>query len=662
MCGIFGIWNIEKKSVNVDELIEATNRIRHRGPDDEGYLLIDNNNKPHSCGGKDTDPRLELPSVISKKDQSFYLAFGFRRLSILDLSPSGHQPMSSPDKRFWIVFNGEIYNYVELREELKSFGFRFSGCSDTEVILAAYQKWGKECLFRFNGMWALAIWDQKFRSLFLARDRFGIKPLYYVWKDRSFLFSSEIKSFIGNFGLSFDPDQEAIYDYLTRGIKPDPKNGKTFFRKISSLEPGKALIITNEGVSPFSYWNLPQKDDSFRGTLDEASSEYQSMLINSINIRLRSNVPVGTCLSGGTDSSSIVCCINKLMKVKGMPLNQIGLNQRTFSAVYNEEGPFNEKKYIEQISNYTHADSSLVYPTANRLVNDIDQLMWHQEEPFNDTGVFSQWCVMKQVREKDVIVVLDGQGADEALGGYRPFHLHLKNLLADKKWKTVINETRGINQNTNESGWMYLVMALALNSCNLISKVTNRVLFNKRTDLSMLENDFVRMNSKREEAAYEKDLSNKDLLDDRLRNEFESSLPHLLRYEDRNAMAFGVEARMPFLDYRLVEYSFSRLQSWRIYNGWTKYILRHAMSSIVPREIVWRKDKIGFGTPENAWLKEWLQSENSLLNDFTLGYEYINLPKLKSSINEWFYDNIEIRSMFRLISIVQWLKTWESMR
>ena len=312
MCGILGIWRFDDKPVDLETLGRALTRLRHRGPDDEGYLLVNTKEgRLVSCGGPDTDPALSLPRLESFAGQSFDLAFGFRRLSIIDLSPAGHQPMSYADGRLWIVYNGEIYNHIELRAELRQFGYRFQSGADTEVILAAYQQWGQDCLAHFNGMWAFAIWDAQEKSLFLARDRFGVKPLHMVQQQGKFAFASEIKalvgsSFSGAHGVEFAPDEDAIHRYLAGGVLPSPQEGGTFFRGVQALPPAHWLRVAPDRSTRERFWSLPMPDPVARPA-DEVVPAYRDLLHSSIRLRLRSDVPVGTCLSGGVDSSSIVC-------------------------------------------------------------------------------------------------------------------------------------------------------------------------------------------------------------------------------------------------------------------------------------------------------------------------------------------------------------------
>ncbi len=418
MCGIYGIWHTDGAPVDVAALRRQTERIRHRGPDDEGYLLADTaSGATTPYGGPDSAAALclaPLGSIQATGD----LAFGFRRLAILDLSPAGHQPMSDPSGRLWIVFNGEIYNYRALRAELESAGHSFRSGSDTEVILAAYAEWGQGCLQRLNGMFAFAIWDARRRELLIARDRFGIKPLYYIWNGRTLAFASEIKALAGRDATPFAPDDRQVYRFLVSGLLPNPQSGETFFGGVRSLPPARWLRLSNGKLAEGQYWRLDIHQTAEQSAAD-AAEEYGALFADAVRLQLQSDVPVGTCLSGGLDSSSIVCTINRLMAAGGAPTNQLGEHQKTFSAVYTTEGRYNERAYVEQLVAATSAEKNLTFPSAERLWADAERLVWHQDEPFQSTSIFAQWCVMSAVRERGVTVLLDGQGADETLAGYR---------------------------------------------------------------------------------------------------------------------------------------------------------------------------------------------------------------------------------------------------
>lgn len=662
MCGIFGVWHLDGRPVDLAMVRRSTTLLRHRGPDDEGYLLVQvRAGFGVPCGGSDTDPRLNLPTIDEFYSEPFDLAFGFRRLSILDLSAAGHQPMASSNGRFWIVFNGEIYNYLELRTELTSHGYRFRTGTDTEVILAAYQHWGYKCLEHFNGMWAFALWDHNVRSLFIARDRFGVKPLYYTHTDGTFAFASEIKALVGKHGISFQPDDLAIYHYLQSGLMPSPQEGETFFRGVHAVPPGVCITVKPDRIARQRYWELPASPNQ-GATVEglQVVEEYRHLFIDSLRLRLRSDVPVGTCLSGGVDSSSIVCVVNELMSQEGLTVEQIGDRQKTFSAVYDTQGKYNERIHIETVLQATGAEANFTVPTLERLRSDIDRVVWHQEEPFQSTSIFAQWCVMSRVRERGVTVLLDGQGADEALGGYRPFVTFLSDLLRNRKLSRALGEARAIQAQTGSRFDTLLARALARQLPTVLTRALRGMRHRSQVELPLLNPDFLTQVGSTPAAECAPWWDHADLQTHLLHQLQESSLPRLMQYEDRNSMAFSVEARVPYMDYRLVEFSFRQAADWRIHEGWTKWILRKSMEGIVPNEIVWRKDKVGFETPEAHWLRQWVNSEPNLFDENSASRAYLNVPVIRSRLNELAASSSYVGPLWRLINLEHWLRVWSA--
>lgn len=659
MCGIFGIWHLDGKRIDLTAVQRATNMLRHRGPDDEGYLLVNTQNgRVVSCGGRDTHPRLSLPRIESFFGETFDLALAFRRLAILDLSPAGHQPMTSADGRFWIVFNGEIYNYVDLRSELSAKGYEFHTRTDAEVLLAAYQQWGNECLSRLNGMWAFVIWDQTERRLFVARDRLGIKPLYYVKDNHKITFASEIKALVGGHGLPFVPDEEAIYRYLVAGSLPSPRSGQTFFQRVQALPPGHWLTVRDQVVKTHRYWTL-DSSTSNRTQLDALQSvqEYRELFFDAVRLRLQADVPVGSCLSGGVDSSSIVCVINQLMADGRLTTERIGKRQKTFSAVYHTAGPHNERQHIEKVLAATDAEANFAFPTVESLRGEIERLVWHQDEPFISTSMFAQWCVMREARDRGIKVLLDGQGADELLAGYRPYSTFLAELIREGRIRRALAEARAIQALTGIPAWSPLVGGLRHLLPHDLMDALRRRWYTWRQDWSVLNPDFAARWDHGTIADW-RSWSEHQRLESHLRNLLvESSVPHLLRYEDRNSMAFGIESRVPYLDHRLVELSFGQVSSWRIRQGWTKWVLRKAMEGTVPDDILWRTDKVGFETPETEWLVSWMRSEPDFFHRDSLTSEYLDPNTVRRKIAFWVENGGTTPSppLWRWINLELWL-------
>ena len=594
MCGIFGVWHLDGRPVDATAVRRATETIRHRGPDDEGYLWVDT--------GSGTITESSLPGARSST-----LAFGFRRLSIIDLSPAGHQPMCSADGTLWIVFNGEIYNYRDLRKTLSARGYSFQSASDTEVILYAYAEWGEACVEQFNGMWAFALWDNHRRRLFCARDRFGIKPFYYLWNGRSFLFASEIKALIHFPDVSWRPNAEIIYDYLSSGLLDHRE--ETFFADVRQLRPAHTLSLNLDGQLHLRrYWDLDPERYLSLPTDDTYAQAFRDLFEDAIRLHLQSDVAVGTCLSGGLDSSSIVCVANKLLfsdHILGPEL--VGQRQKTFSSCFNDRR-FDERPYIDHVLQATCAESNLIFPSPDKLQADLERLVWHQDEPFGSTSIFAQWCVMERVAECGVKVLLDGQGADELLAGYQSyFRYYWASLARRRQWAALWREWVSYRRmfNVSRTHWV-AKLARPIFPSRLLRVARRLRRPHSNGGVLGLSEQF-----QREQRGHrsEVDRPSNDPFYNFLYDAFtRSSLPALLHYEDRNSMAHSIEARVPFLDYRLVEFIFSLPADQKIRRALTKTVLRHAMRGILPEPVRMRTDKMGFVTPERVWISTTLRS------------------------------------------------------
>jgi len=590
------------------------NLLRHRGPDDEGYLFAQTESGAYKqAGGPDSHPDLSLPDCNSVEVHNHDLALGSRRLAILDLSAAGHMPMTV-DGRLWLVYNGEIYNYRELQAELQTLGYSFRSHADTEVILAAYTEWGTECLSRFNGMFSFAIWDAGKKRLFCARDRFGIKPFYYYWDGSSLIFASEIKALMQHPAVPAEPRESAIYDYLILGVSDH--SDATFFNGIEVLPAGHFLLLDTRDrqLRIEQWWNLDlhcQEDLEAPERRAYVRGRFRELLTDAVRLRLRSDVPVGTCLSGGLDSSAIVSLCNSLMREEHViPQGVIGDHQKTFTA-RNFEPEIDEHHFSRKIVDMTGAEENLVYPSSDLLWQELESFVWQLDEPVDSTSQYPQWNVMRLARQRGVKVVLDGQGGDELLAGYQSYYPTYLDEVSSREgtiaamsaaldfariggtpardclrsyayrklpWR--MQQTLSFFQaqrtapGTGGSGlkaWQVSQL--------LIWKFQNRRLPSAPANgtgplVKALYNDLTRTN-----------------------------LPKLLRYEDRNSMTFSIEARLPFLDFRLVEFVFALPVSYRISGGWTKRILRDSMRDILPNEICWRRSKLGFPVPEAKWLQ-----------------------------------------------------------
>ena len=585
MCGIFGIWKLDGEAVDQGKLQLATNAIRHRGPDDEGYLLVDTRaGRAQSCGGPDSDSRLSLPDLSQFRSERFDLAFGFRRLAILDLSPSGHQPMSSHDGKLWIVFNGEIYNYRELRTELAAFGHDFKSTSDTEVILAAYQQWGESCVEHFNGMFALAIWDAAARKMFIARDRFGEKPFHYVYiPQRLFAFASEMKALWAADLAGRRIHEETLALFTQHGQVEIGE--QTIYEGILRLPQAHCLTLTTDGrLQKRRYWDIDPRVQSDGWKDERYAEEFREHFINSVNLRLRADVPVGSSLSGGLDSSTVVSVINRLL-----PENAV---QKTFSARF-EDPSRDEGKWMDLVTRSNRVERHDVWPTAERFFEELSDLFWHQEEPFTSASVYAQWSVMRLAKQNGVTVLLDGQGADEMLAGYHSYFDVMTDDLLNSfdfrgylKWRRDCMAMHGVVpgsfrrtfiQKTPET--VKRVLKKGLQAMRALPQV--------EPAQPVYPREFAKVSSLRKYLWW---------------NTTRQGLVELLRYADRNSMAHSREVRLPFLDHNLVEFVFKLPTHLLVKDAWTKWILREAFRGIVPDEITNRVDKLGYMPPQQKWL------------------------------------------------------------
>ena len=412
MCGINGI--ITSNNELKKKIVKANDLIKHRGPDDEGFVVINNAGNGIEYSGKDSTEviKSKYPYFEISNSSSNDVILAHRRLSIIDLSENGHCPMSDTDKNIWITYNGEVYNYIELREELINHGFTFRTKTDTEVIINAYLKWGYECLNKFNGMWSFAIWDNRDKSLFLARDRFGVKPLYYTHDNDHFAFSSEIKP-LAAYRRQNEVNHSKIPFYLIYGNRLNSDD--TYIKDIYSLPASHYLVYKNGNIKQVQYYDIESRNENRNE--EQLKEKIVTLLEDSVNLRFRSDVPVGTCLSGGFDSSSIV----SLASGKGRSAIE------TFSAVW-EEKNCDESYYIDIVNKDYSCSPNKVIPREDEFEDVFTKLCYYQEIPTEGPGLYPQWYVMAKAKGK-VKVLLDGQGGDEVFGGYFQMGAYLRGII-----------------------------------------------------------------------------------------------------------------------------------------------------------------------------------------------------------------------------------------
>jgi len=555
MCGIAG-FNWEDPA-----LAERMNAVQqHRGPDGRGVRI---------AGG---------------------VTLAHRRLSIIDLSDAGLQPMPNEDASLHVVFNGEIYNYVELAEELRGLGHAFRTRTDTEVILHAYEEWGQECLKRFNGMFAFAIHDAPRRRLFLARDRFGIKPLHYWHAGGRLIFASEIKAILELPDVPRRPDELSIYDYLAFNCYNHTE--RTFFEGIRSLLPGQCATfdLAAGSLALRQWYEVPVGREQPVADEKDAVEKFRDLFFDAIRLRLtRADVEVGSCLSGGLDSSSIVCSMHQMGEARAR-------DHQTFSILF-PGTDIDESPYVNEVVKLAGLRSHVTTSSAARLMEDLERLVYHQDEPFGGPSIFAQWEVMRLAHGEGIKVLLDGQGADELLAGYLFFqgYLMLEYLLRGRPLAAGA-EAAGFLALHGRRTDPFLAAALFL-----APKSVKNVLARRYMRVPLAAEFAARQAAASEVPAR---MYSRMGLNEALAYRVRFSLPQLLREEDRNSMAFSIESRLPFLDYRLVEYLFTLGPEYKVRRGMTKYVLREAMRGVLPEDVRTRLGKLGFPTPIVAWLRE----------------------------------------------------------
>jgi asparagine synthase (glutamine-hydrolysing) len=596
MCGILGIIDRARPGP-VRAAEQATRAMRHRGPDDEGFLVADwRSGAAVACAGEDTDSALDLPAVAAHGGGAYPALLAHRRLSILDVSPAGHQPMCAAGGALWITFNGEIYNYLELRAQLAALGHRFSTGTDTEVILAAYAEWGTGALNRFVGMFAFAILDLARRQLLLARDCFGIKPLYYAATETGLAFASEIGPLLDLPGVSRTADAQRVYDYLRFG-HTDHGAG-TMYAAVRQLPAAHYAVVDLAGdadlraLAPTRYWDVAGGDGA-GATFEEASERVGELFLDSVRLHLRSDVPVGACLSGGIDSSAIVA---GMRRVAGDALD---LHTFTYLA---EDPALNEERWANVVAGATRSRMHTVGASHAELAADLDRLIDVQGEPFGGTSIYAQHRVFGAAAAAGMKVMLDGQGADELFLGYWGFfNLRVGALLRRGDVPGAVRFARHAAARGAGFGSMLLRGGGRLAPARLQPALLRAM--GRSLEPAWLGAGWFRRHGVEPSAL---DWSRgRDMLRHEAKRAFvETSLPSLLRFEDRNSMAYSIESRVPFLTPALASFAFSLPDEYLLSpQASTKAVLRQALRGLVPDPILDRRDKIGFATPQRAWLR-----------------------------------------------------------
>ena len=612
MCGFVFAFDFEQhKRVNTNVVKNMISELNHRGPDDEGVAIVDND---FNC----------LKFLDSSTDiLTSNIIFGHKRLSIQDLSSKGRQPMVSDDNNYAIIFNGEIYNFPEIREELENLGHVFTSSSDTEVILKSFKEFGKDCVKKFNGMWAFIIYDFQRKKLFFSRDRFGKKPLYFTKYDGIIYFSSEANSFKHIPNFKFEPDLDYIKNYIKKGCSEWKKN--TPFKNIYrfDISSNSEIDVKNfdGNIVCEKYWELAVNksyENFHESKAKKYAEEYYELLYDAVRIRLRSDVEVGSALSGGLDSASIVYLINQILSDQKKQHKQA-----TFSTVYNSPDVkyCDETPFIDKVVSNLNVKSHCITPNVNDIIDEHMKAIKSMEFLFDGTAM-SGWHTYKLTKSKNIKVTIDGQGADEQLGGYlHYFH----SYIGSSSIFTIFNKMYYCFKIPGSRNFVLRGFILKILSIIIGKKNTESLL--KKFGINFTFN-----------------------LNETLAIQFQQSLVNLLYNADRQSMAHSVESRLPFMDYRLVEFLFSVPACYKIHNGWTKYIARMAFDNKLPNEVCWRKDKMGWPVPEEVWfskdLNKWFNKQLKNNSHF--------LSKVGISENELSYNKKSNKIKVRLLNVSRW--------
>lgn len=569
MCGIVGgWWQYPDQAIKLLPL--ALHKLKHRGPDDSGFHV-------YPTGGAG-------------------VLLGHTRLSIIDLSTAGHQPLHSKDGRFAIVFNGEIYNYRELRTELECFGNSFHSESDTEVLITAWAQWGMECLPRLTGMFCFAVLDKTTGEFTCVRDAFGIKPFFYSVNDKQFAFASELSALLQLLPAKTEINLQRAYDYLVHGDYDSTSD--TFYAGVHHLKPGHLLqvnALTGKVSAPQRWWE-PEILERVDWRFNDAVEQVREQFLQNIRLHLRSDVPLGATLSGGIDSSAVVCAMRYVEP--HVPIH-------TFSFIA-DSSYGNEEQWVDRVNAHVGAIPHKVHVTPQELARDLDHMIRAQGEPFGSTSIYAQYRVFQLAKENGITVTLDGQGADEMLAGYNGYpgqrlHSLLETVQIASAWKFLNRWSQGPGRSRLLAA-KYLVSELTDgNLYEALRKLDGKSSVPSWINPQPLIESGVRLFKPHPRP--ENNLKGRRIIDKLSQSLFSTGLTHLLRHGDRNSMHFSIESRVPFLTLNMANLLLSMPEEFLISNhGETKHVFRAAMRGIVPDDVLNRKDKIGFATPEKDWL------------------------------------------------------------
>lgn len=616
MCGIAGILDLNGEKISVDRIERMCEAMNHRGPDDTGYYFNGN------------------------------IGLGHKRLSIIDVS-GGKQPVYNEDKSISIVFNGEIYNYLELKTQLIKNGHKFRSSSDTEVIIHLYEEYDEKCVKYLNGMFSFAIWDSNRQKLFLARDRLGIKPLYYVYEKQKIIFASEIKAILESEYITAEPNYPAIMDYMTLTYVTGEK---TFFKGINKLMPGHILVVEDKHVKIKKYWDLELKPD-YEHDEQYFKNKLGQLLQDSVKITLRSDVPLGCHLSGGLDSSTVCCLASSILD---HPI-------KTFTGAFSENPKYDETNYAKCVANYINAEYFEIYPEIKDFESLLKKLIWYLDEPVVGPGVVPQYFVSKLVSE-NAKVVLGGQGGDEMFTGYSR---HLQFLFEMGMLKHPCKSLVNIMRFGGLKGLvLFFLNGTSFEPRNRYFQILSGSYITKKELDKLFTEDFYKNLGTYDcfesfcETFNNIDYENYEYIP--FYSDIKNYLPGLLQVEDRTSMMNSIESRVPLLDHRIVEFSGTIPQELKTKNYVLKYIFRETVKNWIPIEIYNRKDKKGFPTPTNEWFKKFDQQiQDILLNPIALERGIYNkkyIEKILKNVNE--PNNLHKKLIWKLLCVEIWFKVF----
>jgi len=661
MCGIAGLVELAGRPIDAALLQRMTDVLAHRGPDGRGLLLA------RPAGGAFDNTVVRTLDQAGDATRRAVVGLGSRRLAIIDTSERGLQPMVDRTGSVALVFNGELYNFRDLRRELEARGCTFDSGTDTEVFLAAYLAWGDGCLDRAKGMFGFALWDGRTGRLLIARDRFGIKPLYYTRIGDRVAFASEIKALLEAPWLPRIAHDDAVAEFLVHGNCDFAD--RTVLRGVQSLPPGHKLVVDlgRRDVAVSRYYAL--RVDPDRHVPDtEKLEQLRDLLERSVRDHLVSDVPVGSCLSGGIDSSSVVGLMGKILREQPDAATSLGGRIHTFTSSYDDDPSVDERRYALPVAGAVDAETHLVFPTPQDFVEQFPKMTYHFDMPFGTLSFYAQWCVMRAAKEAGMTVMLDGQGGDEVFGGYGKFRYgYLASLLRSGRVATLAREAAAMVRQGDRylldirNGYRYLPSSVR-RRLGVDSLLARSLRPGMAVASAATSNPATRWwaNARRNGAG---DLSVVQRL--QMDDITLDTLPQLLRYEDRSSMAFSIEARVPFLDHEVVEFGLSLPDHLKISGGWSKYALRQSLRGVLPDLVRTRKTKLGFAAPDQRWLSTDLRPfvlemlSGELRSDRYVDGRVLRRDYAATATAGRKAPTEAYLGLFRVVSLEMWMRTFE---